>query len=163
MARLLNVFRMLTATGLVAPSVSTATSVTLPEDVQPYMQFTIEVSVPGLKPPNGYVFVDVVDSNIVIGHQNRGPLFINPPPTPFTVTVDGLPPGEYGVTVSEMNFADSDVRSNDSVIGQTLLVPASAPPIEVFAFFNEEIEHYFVTASFDEAVEVQLTGWDIVD
>lgn len=141
-----------------------AAVVTTPADPGPYEPFTIEVSIAHLKPPHDYVFVDVVDNVILIGHKNIGAHFpVEPPTPPLEVAVQGLPPGNY--TLKTVEMPDVAYGGETRIPDWELVIPESPPTQPAYAFFHEGIKHYFVTASYDEALHIasQDEGWKIVD
>lgn len=78
------------------------------------------------------------------------------------INIPGLPEGDYQVfNVPETGFIPPMIE-----IGAVTIAPA--PPIQpVFAFYNQSIKHYFITASTTEKDSLLNGGggggWDIVD
>ena len=145
-------------------SAAYADSVT-PEEPDAYEDFVIEIEfsgAPGKLTPH---YLDVRDNTIMIGYRSTPAGFIPPEFSPLTVTIPGLPPGTY--TAKTFHMSDSvDDSLDDILIDYTELEFTVAEAVEtqhVYAFFHPSIEHYFVTASDDEADEVMDQTWEMVD
>lgn len=130
---------------------------------QPYEPFTIELNVNHLKPPHGYIFVEVENNVILIGHKNIGLHFTVEPRMPsIEATVQGIPPGSYTFKIVEMPGGDEEPYVRET--GTVLNIPEVAPAQPVYALFHTGIQHYFVTASYDELLSIAHDDdWKIVD
>ena len=129
----------------------------LPEAYQAF-SFTLIVPCGGDAPDPATVDIDTSADSIVVVAASAD---FTCPPDQKLVNVMGLPGGVY--SVERKNTPDGVV---DQVYG-TVTVAAAPPTQPVFAFYNEGIDHYFITAGTAEKDSLLGGGggggWMIVD
>ena len=131
-----------------------------PEMPEAYQPFALRLIVPcggnSLDPAS--VEVDPSSASIVIASYSAD---FTCPPDPKLANVMGVPGGTYSI-----ERIRPDDRVVDQVYGDITIAPA--PPTQpVFAFFNQDIGHYFITAGTAEKDSLLSGGggggWMIVD
>lgn len=156
-------FKWMVVWGLLGITAGAAAQLDIPNNVEAYQPFTLSLSRAHVRPPHDYVFVDVKDNVIVVGHKNRGHHFpVEPNTPPMSVEIQGVSPGEYSFSIVEMPYSpggEAQVYEDNAV----LIIPETPPPVSVYALFHENIKHYFVTASQHEASTILGQGWVLVD
>jgi hypothetical protein len=144
------------STGISADSVT-------PEEPDAFQPFLVEVEI---GPPARFLTVELLqieESAILIGYRSHPVGFLPPDSSWLDVTIAGLPPGTYSVRTAYIpDLATDDIEIVDTDLSVTV---ADAPATQsVHAFFHTGIEHYFITASDNEADGLLAqNGWEIVD
>lgn len=157
--------RWLSGLSLLVVQTAWGDSVT-PEEPEAYAPFVIELEVE--TSASGFMFkyvldIDVDAGEILIGFLNHGPDFIPTPTKVMEIELQGLPPGTYEVNAAFMPYlAEDNLEVQETGFSFTV---ADAPLTQgVHAFFHTGIEHYFITASDNEAEGLLAqNGWEIVD
>lgn len=141
-----------------------ADSVT-PEEPEAYEPFTIEIDVADL---NAYYspHVNVEGNEILLLHmETYEAVIMHPPDVPIVIEVRGLPPGIYTVKTVELPDTELDGEIIKRDTGFSIVISEAPATQRAYAFYHEEISHYFVTASDQEADGIILPGqgWRIID
>lgn len=138
----------------------------IPDEPAAYEPFSMEVTLPIPRSGDGVQYVldvDHTNGEILVGYLNHGPFFMGPPYLIRAIEFQGLPPGTYSVNVAFMpDLADDNLNLRDTLLSFDIAQPPATQ--RVYALFHESIEHYFVTASDDEAEGLLMQGgWETVD
>jgi hypothetical protein len=134
----------------------------LPEDVRPYEAFTITVRLDLERGAAFTPFVTVTGNTIAIALEPPAEVFfLGPQFLPLEARIQGLAPGEYEIVLLQSFYVEDGTQVVET--DAQLIVPETPPTTPVYAMFNWNTEHYFVTSSFEEAVSIQVDGWFQVD
>ncbi|MGB5146107.1 MAG: hypothetical protein WBN86_03160, partial [Porticoccaceae bacterium] len=144
--------------GLAIPGQAQQLTVT-PTVPETYQSFVVTILVPCGDDALNAVFVDIDMSarSIVVGVRSTD--YPECPLNPKLAAIMGLPGGVY--SVERRVLPDGGV---DQAYGELTIAPA--PPTQpVFAFYNGEIGHYFITAGIAERDSLVGGGggWYLVD
>ena len=136
----------------------------VPEAYQP---FTIraQISCPlSLEESDSDVYVR--SDGIVVETRRLDPGFVCPV-TDKTAAVNGLPGGTYPLIFRYRDWNGPDAGPLEEVTGGEVVIAPAPPTQSVFAFYNDAIGHYFITAGTAERDSLLGGGggggWQIVD
>lgn len=134
-----------------------------PDEPKAYESLSIEIEIRGTGKILEPHYLEIDGDTILIGYQSRPVGFIPPDVSWLSATIPGLAPGTYSVKTAYLpDLADDVIEINNTTLSFTV---AEAPATQrAYAFFHPWIEHYFVTASDEEADSLfGQDGWEIVD
>ena len=151
--------------GLSIPSHAQGVTIT-PAAPEAYQPFTIEYSISCPLPSNNDVDVYVRPDAVVIETRHLDPGFVCPV-VDQTAVVGGLSGGTYPLKFRGRDWNSSGELGPEGPAVVNIAIAPAPPTQPVFAFYNGNIDHYFITAGTAEKDSLLNGGggggWAIVD